>query len=225
MQRTIPPYRADHVGSLMRPAALLAAREEHRAGKPPPRRSAARGGSHPRRRPAARRHRASRRDRRRVSSVPVAHRLSDRLRQCGEDALRGDDVHFHSEEGDTERELSAFRVAGRLRRPHPIFVDDFSFLKSVATVTPKTDHPLADHHAFPRRPRCRRRRRLSRYRPLLRRSRARLSRGDRRSRRCRLPLSADRRGEPRLSLRSRRCAPQVRTSARIRTRCRRPMPS
>jgi len=30
--RTTPPFRADHVGSLLRPAALLRAREDHRAG-------------------------------------------------------------------------------------------------------------------------------------------------------------------------------------------------
>src|SRR5919202_1532261 len=31
--RTAPPFRADHVGSLLRPAELLAAREEHAAGR------------------------------------------------------------------------------------------------------------------------------------------------------------------------------------------------
>src|SRR4051812_46215495 len=31
--RTHPPFRADHVGSLLRPQALLAARERHRAGE------------------------------------------------------------------------------------------------------------------------------------------------------------------------------------------------
>src|ERR1700747_3235880 len=31
--RTEPPFRADHVGSLLRPPALLKAREEHAAGE------------------------------------------------------------------------------------------------------------------------------------------------------------------------------------------------
>jgi len=31
--RDTPPFRADHVGSLLRPPALLRAREEHAAGK------------------------------------------------------------------------------------------------------------------------------------------------------------------------------------------------
>ena len=33
MQRNIPPYRADHVGSLLRPAALKQARSQHAAGQ------------------------------------------------------------------------------------------------------------------------------------------------------------------------------------------------
>ncbi|HEX3056124.1 MAG TPA: hypothetical protein VHP82_08305, partial [Gaiellaceae bacterium] len=32
-QRTSPPFRADHVGSLLRPQRLLAARDEHAAGR------------------------------------------------------------------------------------------------------------------------------------------------------------------------------------------------
>ena len=31
--RTSPPYRADHVGSLLRPAELTSARDEHAAGR------------------------------------------------------------------------------------------------------------------------------------------------------------------------------------------------
>src|SRR5689334_7314619 len=33
MQRTAPPFRADHVGSLLRPAALKTAREQHERGE------------------------------------------------------------------------------------------------------------------------------------------------------------------------------------------------
>ena len=32
-QRTTPPFRADHVGSLLRPKELLAARDDHAAGR------------------------------------------------------------------------------------------------------------------------------------------------------------------------------------------------
>ena len=33
MKRTSPPFRAEHIGSLLRPAALLAARRDHAAGR------------------------------------------------------------------------------------------------------------------------------------------------------------------------------------------------
>ena len=33
MQRTKPPFRADHVGSLLRPAALKEARDKHAKGE------------------------------------------------------------------------------------------------------------------------------------------------------------------------------------------------
>jgi 5-methyltetrahydropteroyltriglutamate--homocysteine methyltransferase len=33
LKRTTPPFRADHVGSLLRPPALKAAREAHNAGR------------------------------------------------------------------------------------------------------------------------------------------------------------------------------------------------
>ena len=36
MQRTKPPYRADHVGSLLRPAALKKAREQRAKGEMTP---------------------------------------------------------------------------------------------------------------------------------------------------------------------------------------------
>ena len=32
-ERTTPPFRADHVGSLLRPGELLEARERHAAGR------------------------------------------------------------------------------------------------------------------------------------------------------------------------------------------------
>ena len=141
MQRTILPYRADHVGSLLRPPALLAAREEHRAGKLT---AEALG----------RLEDAAIRD-----AVKLQEDIGLRAVTDGEfrrtlwhaDFLTGFanvvktrsgvTSHFHSEEGDTERELSAFCVVGRLARPHPIFVHHFRFLKSVATVTPKQTIP------------------------------------------------------------------------------------
>ncbi|MCI3953920.1 MAG: hypothetical protein K0R53_3420, partial [Burkholderiales bacterium] len=34
-ERSTPPFRADHVGSLLRPAELFEARENHKQGKIP----------------------------------------------------------------------------------------------------------------------------------------------------------------------------------------------
>ncbi len=86
-------------------------------------------------------------------------------------------------------------------------------------------HPVADRDAFPRRPRGDRRRSLSGHRGVLRRSRAALSRGDRRAGAGRLPLSADRRGQSRLSVRREAAPRRSPISARTRRRCRRPTPS
>jgi hypothetical protein len=36
VQDVVPPFRAGHVGSLMRPPELLRAREQHQAGTSPP---------------------------------------------------------------------------------------------------------------------------------------------------------------------------------------------
>ena len=33
MERTLPPFRADHIGSLVRPSWLIAARQDFNAGK------------------------------------------------------------------------------------------------------------------------------------------------------------------------------------------------
>jgi 5-methyltetrahydropteroyltriglutamate--homocysteine methyltransferase len=50
-------------------------------------------------------------------------------------------VRFHTAEGDRERAPPTLQVTGKLRRPKGIFVDDFRFLKSVATGTPKITIP------------------------------------------------------------------------------------
>jgi 5-methyltetrahydropteroyltriglutamate--homocysteine methyltransferase len=50
-------------------------------------------------------------------------------------------AHFHSHEGDIEREMTAFRIGGKLARTKPIFVDDFKFVKSAARVTAKQTIP------------------------------------------------------------------------------------
>src|SRR3954452_10228959 len=64
--RTTPPFRADHVGSLLRPKELQDARAKWKAGTLPP--DALRGGGslYCRRNREAGKHRPARRDRRRI---------------------------------------------------------------------------------------------------------------------------------------------------------------
>ena len=48
---------------------------------------------------------------------------------------------FHNEQGSVEGKPHTLRVAGKLARPEPIFVDDFKFLKTVTKETAKITIP------------------------------------------------------------------------------------
>jgi 5-methyltetrahydropteroyltriglutamate--homocysteine methyltransferase len=50
-------------------------------------------------------------------------------------------VKFHTKEGARENAPPSLKVQGRIAHTHGIFVDDFKFLKSVATQTPKVTFP------------------------------------------------------------------------------------
>lgn len=139
--RTSPPFRADHVGSLLRPPSLLKAREAWKAG------------------------RLSQPELTRLEDeairdvVALQEKIGLQAVTDGEfrrtlwhaDFLTSFDnvtrtrssvkQHFHTQEGDIERELTAFKVVGKLARSKPIFVDHFAFLKSVAHATPKQTIP------------------------------------------------------------------------------------
>jgi 5-methyltetrahydropteroyltriglutamate--homocysteine methyltransferase len=140
-KRTTPPFRADHVGSLLRPKALLQAREDAKAG-----------------RVDAAQLRAAE-DEAIRAAVKLQEEIGlegvtdgeyrraswhmDFLYQVGgvskvQDNLK---VKFHNEQGDLEFTPAALRVTSRLRLAKPIFGDDFSFLKSVAKATPKLTIP------------------------------------------------------------------------------------
>ena len=127
-----PPFRADHVGSLLRPPELLTARAERQAG------------------------RLAAAELRAAEDTAVA----DAVRMQAELGLRGvtdgefrrgswhmDFLHriggveptgqalriqFKNESGPVEAALGAFRIAGKLTLGETIFADDFAFLKSVA---------------------------------------------------------------------------------------------
>ncbi len=127
-----PPFRADHVGSLLRPPELLRARAEHAAG----------------RLSAAELRRAG------DAAIAGAARMQAELGLTGvtdgefrrgswhmdflyriggvtrsDQTLR---IQFKNEDGPVEAALGAFRIGGKLTLGSTIFAEDFSYLKSVA---------------------------------------------------------------------------------------------
>src|SRR6516164_11113399 len=127
-----PPFRADHVGSLLRPPELLRARQEHQAG------------------------RLSAEELRRVEDEAIRDAVAmqqevglegvtdgefrrgswhmDFLYQIGgvaktDRTLR---IQFKNEAGPVEAALGAFQIGGRLTFNKTIFAEDFAYLKSVA---------------------------------------------------------------------------------------------
>jgi 5-methyltetrahydropteroyltriglutamate--homocysteine methyltransferase len=144
MKRTKPPFRADHVGSLIRPDALIAAREAADEGKM----AAAE---------LTRIQQAAIRDVVRLqhdSGLKVAtdgeyNRFSwqrDFLLKIGNVKPMASrlTVRFHSAAGTRDHAPPSLQVVGKLSLPDGgIFVDDFKFLKSIAPegVTPKLTIP------------------------------------------------------------------------------------
>src|SRR6266478_5578357 len=138
-----PPFRADHVGSLLRPPELLRARAEHRAG------------------------RVSADELRRVEDAAIR----DVVRMQQEIGLEGVTdgefrrgswhmdflyriggvaktdqtlrIQFRNEAGPVEAALGAFRIGDKLTLDRTIFAEDFAYLKSVAPpgITPKQTIP------------------------------------------------------------------------------------
>src|SRR3981189_134491 len=147
MERTKPPFRADHVGSLIRPAALIQAREP------------AREQAEKKEIPDA--------ELKRIQQAAICdvvrmqEELGLKLVTDGEynrHSWHRDfmlkfqnvrmmpsklTVRFHSAEGDRLHSPPTMQVTGKLARPGGagIFVDDFKFLVSVARATPKITIP------------------------------------------------------------------------------------
>jgi 5-methyltetrahydropteroyltriglutamate--homocysteine methyltransferase len=137
--RTSPPFRADHVGSLLRPPALLRAREtltgdalreaEDTAIRDVVRKQAEVGLQ---------------------SATDGEYRRAswhmDFIYQLGGIGTATDEhitVHFHNAKGDLEYSPAALRVHDRIRLNAPIFADDFAFLRDTvgSGVTPKLTIP------------------------------------------------------------------------------------
>ena len=138
--RTKPPFRADHVGSFLRPKALLAAREQNTNGN------------------------LSRAELRKVEDTAIRdvvrfqedlglHGITDGefrrtyfhidfLEQLqGVETRGGIAVSFRSAGGNVDFSPPVMHVTGPLRHVHPIQFADFEFLKSVTRQTPKVTIP------------------------------------------------------------------------------------
>ncbi|HVY06953.1 MAG TPA: 5-methyltetrahydropteroyltriglutamate--homocysteine S-methyltransferase [Burkholderiales bacterium] len=139
-QRTSPPFRADHVGSFLRPNALLEARERHKAG----------GISRDELRKVED---ASIRDIVRFQESLGLHGITDGefrrtyfhidfLEQLqGVETKGGIAVSFRSAGGSVDFSPPVMHVTGPLRHMRPIQLADFEFLKSATKCTPKVTIP------------------------------------------------------------------------------------
>src|ERR1700749_1630545 len=140
-ERVKPPFRADHVGSLIRPDALIAAREAAKKGELPPgeltriQHDAIRGVVRLQEEVGLKlvtdgeynRHSWQRDFLLKIGNVkPMASKLT---------------VRFHSAAGIRDHSPPSLQVAGKLSRPTGIFVDDFKFLQTVAKAMPKITIP------------------------------------------------------------------------------------
>ena len=142
-RRTSPPFRADHVGSLLRPPVLLRAREEFAAGRMTAEELRAVEDA------AIRDVVRMQRDVGLQSATDGEFRRAswhmDFIYQLGgiEKAPGDMTLHFRNEQGEIEFTPAAIHVAERVRLDYPIFAEDFEFLKSVVDpdVTPKLTIP------------------------------------------------------------------------------------
>ena len=141
-RRTTPPFRADHVGSLLRPKRLLDARDQHRSGA------------------------INDEALREVEDEAIREVVADQERVGLQTATDGEfrrtswhmdfiyqlngisraeeqlQVKMRNAAGDMSFTSAALKVDGKLGIDEPIFGDAFSFLKSVVTTgTPKLTIP------------------------------------------------------------------------------------
>jgi 5-methyltetrahydropteroyltriglutamate--homocysteine methyltransferase len=140
-QRTAPPFRADHVGSFLRPKELLEARDRFFQKKE-----------------------ISRAELRAVEDKAIRdivrfqedlglHGITDGefrrtyfhidfLEQLhGVETRGGLMAHFHSKKGEVDFAPPVLRVTDKVRHVKPIQAEDFKFLKSATTRTPKVTIP------------------------------------------------------------------------------------
>jgi methionine synthase II (cobalamin-independent) len=142
-KRTTPPFRADHVGSLLRPPELMRAREDHAVGRIDD--DELRGIEDEAIRDVVRKQEdiglqsATDGEFRRASwHMDFIYRLGG-ITTVKDDNLK---VQFRNAEGTIEFSPAALHVTERVALREPIFADAFSFLKDcVTTATPKLTIP------------------------------------------------------------------------------------
>ena len=136
-----PPFRADHVGSLLRPKTLLEAREKRAKGAITPEALTA--------------------EEDKAISDAIRKQESLGLQSVTDGEFRRTMWHmdfitrfanvavvpseikirFHTHEGNIDVAPPGLKVTGKLARPDPIFVDHFRYVKKVAKATPKITIP------------------------------------------------------------------------------------
>jgi 5-methyltetrahydropteroyltriglutamate--homocysteine methyltransferase len=140
-ERTTPPFRADHVGSLLRPPQLKEAREARE-------RNALSADALARIEDAAIREVVKLQEEIGLQSVTDGE---FRRFSWNKDFLEGFagvkvvpgqiEMRFHSKDGELAVKPTGFRIEGRLTRPHGIFVEPFKFMQALTHATPKVTIP------------------------------------------------------------------------------------
>src|SRR5215831_820996 len=137
-----PPFRADHVGSLLRPPELLAAREALAAGRIDAARlraveDEAIAGAVAMQADVGLASATDGEFRRASWHMDFIYQLGGISKAPGNLAVR-----FRNAEGTIEFTPAALHVVSRIRLDHTIFADDFGYLRSVVTgATPKLTIP------------------------------------------------------------------------------------
>jgi 5-methyltetrahydropteroyltriglutamate--homocysteine methyltransferase len=139
-RRNHPPFRADHVGSFLRPKELLDARERYKSG------AISKAALH------EVEDRAIRDVVRMQEDIGLEGITDGEFRRTyfhidfleqldGVETRGGLTAHFHSAKGEIDFAPPVLHVTGKVRHSRPIQVADFEFLKSVSKCTPKVTIP------------------------------------------------------------------------------------
>jgi len=140
--RTRPPFRADHVGSLLRPPELLRAREDFAADRIDA--AELRGIEDEAIRDVVRKQEEVGLRSATDGEFRRASWHMDFIYQLGGVSEAEEHMHvkFHNADGDIEFSPAMMQVHGRVTLDHPIFADDFSYLQTLTTsATPKLTIP------------------------------------------------------------------------------------